>query len=125
MASQDLLRILSFDGGGIRGLSSLLILENIMEKIRESKGLKDVPRPCEQFDLIGGTSTGGIIAIMLGRLGMSVDECIRAYRKFAQQAFTQKRTSWLPHVSLALFQRKVSKRPSNRQSGNFAQKRRA
>lgn len=25
-------------------------------------------RPCEVFDMIGGTSTGGIIAIMLGRL---------------------------------------------------------
>ncbi|GLI80403.1 hypothetical protein PoHVEF18_008757 [Penicillium ochrochloron] len=33
---------------------------------------------------------------MLGRLGMSVDECIRAYRKVAQQAFTPKRTSILP-----------------------------
>lgn len=33
---------------------------------------------------------------MLGRLGMTVDECIRAYRKVAQQAFTPKRTSILP-----------------------------
>jgi patatin-like phospholipase/acyl hydrolase len=47
------------DGGGIRGISSLLILEDIMEKIREAKGLDRVPRPCEHFDLIGGTSTGG------------------------------------------------------------------
>lgn len=47
------------DGGGIRGLSSLLILENIMEKIRDAQNLDHVPRPCEQFDLIGGTSTGG------------------------------------------------------------------
>lgn len=37
-----------------------------------------------------------IIAIMLGRLGMSVDECIRAYRKMAERAFTPKRTSVLP-----------------------------
>lgn len=47
------------DGGGIRGISSLLILEDIMQKIREAKGLDHVPRPCEHFDLIGGTSTGG------------------------------------------------------------------
>lgn len=47
------------DGGGIRGISSLLILENIMEKIHEIKGLDQIPRPCEYFDLIGGTSTGG------------------------------------------------------------------
>jgi hypothetical protein len=30
-----------------------------MEKIREAQGLERVPRPCEHFDLIGGTSTGG------------------------------------------------------------------
>ncbi|KAI8625843.1 acyl transferase/acyl hydrolase/lysophospholipase [Xylariaceae sp. FL1651] len=84
------LRVLSLDGGGIRGKSSLLILENIMEAIREAKGLDTVPKPCECFDLIGGTSTGGIIAIMLGRLGMTVDECIRAYDKLAQTAFTPK-----------------------------------
>ncbi|KAL1972818.1 hypothetical protein VTN31DRAFT_6360 [Thermomyces dupontii] len=96
MASEKPLRILSLDGGGIQGLSSLLILENIMEKIRDAKGLDHVPRPCEHFDLIGGTSTGGIIAIMLGRLRMTVDECIRAYRNVAQQVFTSKRTAILP-----------------------------
>ncbi|KAH6972990.1 acyl transferase/acyl hydrolase/lysophospholipase [Ilyonectria sp. MPI-CAGE-AT-0026] len=90
------LRVLSLDGGGIRGVSSLLILEDIMEKLREKRGLDRVPRPCDHFDLIGGTSTGGIIAIMLGRLGMTVDQCIRAYIKVAQKAFTPKRTSILP-----------------------------
>lgn len=30
-----------------------------MEHIGKSKGLNQVPRPCEHFDLIGGTSTGG------------------------------------------------------------------
>jgi patatin-like phospholipase/acyl hydrolase len=40
-------------------MSSLLILEDIMEKIRDAEGLDRVPRPCEYFDLIGGTSTGG------------------------------------------------------------------
>ncbi|KAI8945770.1 acyl transferase/acyl hydrolase/lysophospholipase [Xylaria longipes] len=90
------LRVLSLDGGGVRGKSSLLILENIMETIRQAKGLESIPRPCEHFDLIGGTSTGGIIAIMLGRLGMSVDQCIQAYDKVAQTAFTPKRTTFLP-----------------------------
>ncbi|KAI8410960.1 hypothetical protein FOFC_07554 [Fusarium oxysporum] len=84
------------NGGGIRGISSLLVLEHIMEKIQKAKKLDEVPRPCDYFDLIGGTSTGGIIAIMLGRLRMTVDECIRAYKKVAQQAFTPKRTSIFP-----------------------------
>ncbi|KAL1976590.1 hypothetical protein VTN31DRAFT_2872 [Thermomyces dupontii] len=104
MSSQEPLKILSLDGGGIRGLSSLLILEHIMEKIRDENGLDHVPRPCEHFDLIGGTSTGGIIAIMLGRLRMTVDECIRAYRDLGKRAF-----SWeSPPSSLRKFRRKVA-----------------
>ncbi|SPO02864.1 uncharacterized protein DNG_05541 [Cephalotrichum gorgonifer] len=89
---EPLLRVLSLDGGGIRGKSSLIILEKIMERIRDSEGLREVPRPCDYFDLIGGTSTGGIIAIMLGRLRMTVDECIRAYENVGQAAFTPKQT---------------------------------
>ncbi|KAH8742428.1 hypothetical protein F5883DRAFT_670291, partial [Diaporthe sp. PMI_573] len=53
-----------------------------LEHIRESQGLNQVPRPCDYFDSIGGTSTGGnelIIAIMLGRLRMTVDESIQTY----------------------------------------------
>ncbi|KAL8367581.1 hypothetical protein RB599_003459 [Gaeumannomyces hyphopodioides] len=101
------LRILSLDGGGIRGLSSLLILEHIMEGIRKAEGLSEVPKPCERFDLIGGTSTGGIIAIMLGRLGMNVDECIRAYRKVAERAFTPKRTTLFPASPSGAFSAKA------------------
>jgi patatin-like phospholipase/acyl hydrolase len=43
------------DGGGVRGLSSLLILQRMMEMINPNRP----PKPCEYFDLIGGTSTGG------------------------------------------------------------------
>lgn len=64
-------RILSLDGGGIRGFASLLILKDIMRGIaRRSDQPNRTPLPCEYFDLICGTSTGGLIAIMLGRLRM-------------------------------------------------------
>jgi patatin-like phospholipase/acyl hydrolase len=63
-------RVLALDGGGVRGLSSLLMLREIMEEIERKTDAEETPRPCEYFDLIGGTSTGGLIAIMLGRLGM-------------------------------------------------------
>jgi patatin-like phospholipase/acyl hydrolase len=59
--------LLSLDGGGVRGLSSLYILQGIMTRLnhqREEAGLPHV-KPCEVFDLIGGTSTGGYISNLL------------------------------------------------------------
>lgn len=53
--------LLSLDGGGVRGLSTLRILKPLMDKInteRQSHNLSPV-QPYELFDLIGGTSTGG------------------------------------------------------------------
>jgi patatin-like phospholipase/acyl hydrolase len=76
------LRILSLDGGGIRGISSLYILKDLLEQIerdrkaeaRHTELRSQAPlsplRPCDIFDLICGTSTGGLIALMLGRLEM-------------------------------------------------------
>ncbi|RDW89126.1 hypothetical protein BP6252_01158 [Coleophoma cylindrospora] len=81
--------ILSLDGGGVRGLFTLLILKALMSSINTER-LKDgklEAKPCDIFDLIGGTSTGGIIAIMLGRLEMSVDECITTYTRMFEKVF--------------------------------------
>lgn len=63
-------RILSLDGGGVRGLSSLIVLQEVMTKVQLQGNLDEVPYPCAYFDLICGTSTGGLIALMLGRLRM-------------------------------------------------------
>jgi len=63
-------RVLTLDGGGVRELSSLIILRDLMENIGQAKDLPETLKPSEYFDLIGGTSTGGLIAIMLGLLGM-------------------------------------------------------
>jgi patatin-like phospholipase/acyl hydrolase len=53
--------LLSLDGGGVRGLSTVFILKSIMDRLNnERKTAKLSPvKPCEVFDLIGGTSTGG------------------------------------------------------------------
>lgn len=48
-------------------MSELLVLRSIMESIQHLSNHAVIPRPCDYFDLIGGTSTGGLIAIMLGR----------------------------------------------------------
>lgn len=51
------MHILSLDGGGVRGLSILFILEHLMAKVNQGR---TVPlRPCQVFDLIAGTGTGG------------------------------------------------------------------
>lgn len=84
--------LLSLDGGGVRGLSTLFILQSIMEHLnaeREEAGLEH-KKPCEIFDLIGGTSTGGLIAIMLGRLEMSVEESIAEYTKLMRHVFSKR-----------------------------------
>ncbi|KAI1127766.1 acyl transferase/acyl hydrolase/lysophospholipase [Nemania abortiva] len=83
--------VLSLDGGGVRGLSTLYILREIMREIKrldDNASAEDrleqnpdgqLPLPCHYFDLIIGTSTGGLIAIMLGRLRMGVLDCIQQY----------------------------------------------
>ncbi|KAI9763834.1 MAG: hypothetical protein M1840_009088 [Geoglossum simile] len=89
MPGRDLC-FLSLDGGGIRGLSSLQVLKQLMERIGAEAGLESPPKPCEIFDMIGGTSTGGLLAIMLGRLKMDVGPCITAYTQMSDKIFRKK-----------------------------------
>lgn len=55
--------LLALDGRGIRGLSSLYILKGVMDKLNYERQVYNVPalKPCQVFDLIGGTSTGGYV----------------------------------------------------------------
>ncbi|CAN9186125.1 unnamed protein product [Alternaria alternata] len=50
------LRLLALDGGGARGLSALMILEQLMEAVNPNALLK----PCDYFNIISGTSTGSL-----------------------------------------------------------------
>ena len=95
--SSPSIRILSLDGGGTRGLSSLIVLRDLMEKVAIKKGITqyDLIRPSECFDLIVGTGTGGLSALLLGRLRMTVNEAIVAYQLVAKAAFQpQTIVSW-------------------------------
>jgi len=52
------------DAGGPQGISQLLILKDVMEKLSEdeiSNSEGSVKRPCEVFDMIGGSGTGGSV----------------------------------------------------------------
>ena len=47
--------------------------------------------PCHYFDYMAGTSTGGLISIMLGRLRMNIDDCIADYEKLGAKVFARSR----------------------------------
>lgn len=79
-------KILCLDGGGVRGLASLMILKHLMDRLESQRGGR--LEPWQEFDMISGTSTGGLIAIMLGRLRMTVEESIEAYKTLSQRIFS-------------------------------------
>ena len=63
--SNGLIRILSIDGGGIRGIIPGQILVRLEEKLNNKLKEKGIDNPdarvADYFDLIAGTSTGGIL----------------------------------------------------------------
>ncbi|KAF9273494.1 hypothetical protein BGZ74_004751, partial [Mortierella antarctica] len=61
-----------------------------MKRVQERKGLKEVPRPADYFELAAGTSAGGITAIMLFRLHMTAEQAIEQYKSLSQEAFRPK-----------------------------------
>src|SRR5262245_34289888 len=82
-------RLLALDGGGIRGLLTLQVLNSLEAQLRARYGGNPNFRLCDFFDFIGGTSTGAIIAAGLAR-GMSVEELLTFYRDFGKEAFTKR-----------------------------------
>ncbi|KAJ7675167.1 acyl transferase/acyl hydrolase/lysophospholipase [Mycena rosella] len=79
-------RVLSLDGGGVRVLSQLLILESMMYRAQQTLS-RDTPlSPCEYFELIGGSGMGGVIALMLGRLRMPIADVFSVYEKLRPQS---------------------------------------
>ncbi|KAH8823100.1 acyl transferase/acyl hydrolase/lysophospholipase [Flagelloscypha sp. PMI_526] len=70
---------LSLDGGTLLVLSELFILRETMARLACVLNLDSIPFPYNHFDVIGGSGAGGILAIFLGRLRMSVDEAIEHF----------------------------------------------
>ncbi|KAL7615494.1 hypothetical protein Lser_V15G04567 [Lactuca serriola] len=75
------LRILTMDGGGMKGLATVQILKEI------EKGTgKQIH---EMFDLICGTSTGGMLAVALGIKLMSLEKCEDIYKNLGKLVFAE------------------------------------
>jgi len=78
--SARIYKVLSLDGGGIRGVFPAAFLARLEDRIGQPIG--------SYFDLIVGTSTGGIIAIGLG-LGLSARDILQLYEEQGRAIFDQ------------------------------------
>ncbi len=88
LASPGPKRILALDGGGIRGALTLGFLMRIEELLRDRHGAPDTFRLRDYFDLIGGTSTGAIIAAGLA-IGKSATEIKDIYLTLGGRVFSR------------------------------------
>lgn len=86
MTNKQKFRILSLDGGGVRGYLSIKILENIEKHLNEKEN--DYKPLGERFDLIVGTSTGAIIAGLLA-IGKRAKEIRELYERDIPAIFSK------------------------------------
>ena len=89
LTSEGPKRILALDGGGIRGALTVGYLERIETLLRQRHQKPDL-RLCDYFDLIGGTSTGAIIAAALA-IGLSAAEIKEMYLELGGRVFGKKK----------------------------------
>jgi predicted acylesterase/phospholipase RssA len=83
-------KILSIDGGGIKGVFPAAFLAELEKTYTPPIG--------QYFDLIAGTSTGGIIALGLGA-GFSAKQILRFYEQYGPKIFERHGLlAWLSHL---------------------------
>jgi patatin-like phospholipase/acyl hydrolase len=81
-------KMLSLDGGGIRGVLTLEILSQLEKQLKIESKKDDSFRLSDFFDYFGGTSTGAIIAAGLS-VGMSVQQLLDFYKEKGEAMFDQ------------------------------------
>lgn len=83
----------------------LIIIQELMHRTYveiEGKAPRrdQIPKPADHFDLICGTGTGGLIAIMLGRLRLDLETCKEVYVRMTRGVFeTDKTIAGIPYRS--------------------------
>ncbi|KAI6752499.1 hypothetical protein HG530_013868 [Fusarium avenaceum] len=75
-------RVLALDGGGVRGIVELLVLRQIERHVGYGIAIHEL------FDLVVGTSTGGIVALGVFHKHWSTDDAIKKFQALAKRAFT-------------------------------------
>lgn len=81
-------RVLSLDGGGVRGLYSAVLLAELSRRFAAQDGAPESPDfdLGAQFDMIVGTSTGAILAVALAS-GVSLTKVAKLFREKAAGIF--------------------------------------
>ena len=108
-------RILALDGGGVRGILTLQYLKRMEELLRKRAGNDPNFRLSQYFDLVGGTSTGSIIATGLA-LGWTVEKLETLYNQLAEQVF--QKSIWRQGILQAKFPRTPLMEALTRQFGD-------
>lgn len=80
------LRILSLDGGGTRGVASISMMKSIVDSL-------DGVEVCDAFDMIVGTSTGAIIAFLVGLRRESNKQAKERYDELVEKIFVKSHLS--------------------------------
>ena len=83
MAQNKPYRVLSLDGGGMRGLYTAVVLQTLSNRFSGSNRDRDIGKG---FNLIVGTSTGGILACALA-VGIPIRQIIDLYSKTGKKIF--------------------------------------
>ena len=112
------IRILSLDGGGIRGIITCVILKYIEEQLQKL----DHPqaRIGDYFDLVAGSSTGGIIAALIlfpdetNKAKFSIQDALDLYAKRGEEIFN---VHFWEHLlnPFGLFKEKISQKNIEKQ----------
>ncbi|KAG9055369.1 hypothetical protein FS842_002391 [Serendipita sp. 407] len=84
-AEPDNIRVLSLDGGDVFCMSQLEILKEYMYRLETDTS--STVRVCDHFDLIVGVGGGGILAILFGVMGLTVDEATDVYIRICNSVF--------------------------------------
>ncbi|KAG9085286.1 hypothetical protein FRC07_013417, partial [Ceratobasidium sp. 392] len=86
------IRILILEGAGVKGLSQLSVLGEIMNRIQEEEGLDDAPDPCEWLDAVAGVDTAAMIATLIGKLHMPIEKAVQRFKKLGEEVYSSKKT---------------------------------
>ncbi|KAG9087627.1 hypothetical protein FS749_002797 [Ceratobasidium sp. UAMH 11750] len=87
-----IINALSLDSGSIVSLLSLItVVEELMRRVQRDQRLPELPRPGRHFKLIIGAGFSSLLAIMFGRLGLSIDESKIYCNSIIEDVFSEKK----------------------------------